>query len=192
MTYRLIQPSCNLYLSPPHPSTLPHSRETKLRKIQPGIDDVEMVTTDDGGCNTAQYQDFGQVIGKIKAETIPPHRPTHHVINVKPVYKLPYGRIYNLLQFKLKKLHANIETNIANSFIQQLSSPAAALMVFTMKKDGQLRLSVDYRALNMGTVEIRYPHPLISELLDQVRESRIFTKLDLWNAYRLIQIKKGE
>jgi hypothetical protein len=40
-------------------------------------------------------------------------------------------------------------------------------------------------------VKNRYPLPLISELLDRVRKVRIFTKLDLWNAYHLIRIKEG-
>jgi hypothetical protein len=51
---------------------------------------------------------------------------------------------------------------------------------------------VDYRALNLGTVKNRYPLPLISELLDGVREAQIFTKLDLRNAYHLIRIKEGD
>jgi len=51
---------------------------------------------------------------------------------------------------------------------------------------------VDYRALNLGTIKNRYPLPLISELLDRVREARIFTKLDLRNAYHLIRIKEGD
>ena len=53
-------------------------------------------------------------------------------------------------------------------------------------------MCVDYRALNLGTVKKRYPLPLISELLDRVREARIFTKLDLRNAYHLIRIKEGD
>jgi hypothetical protein len=51
---------------------------------------------------------------------------------------------------------------------------------------------VDYRALNLATVKNRYPLPLISEMLDRVREARIFTKLDLRGAYNLIRIKEGD
>jgi hypothetical protein len=51
---------------------------------------------------------------------------------------------------------------------------------------------VDYRALNRATVKNRYPLPLISEIVDRLRGARIFTKLDLRNAYHPIQIEEGD
>ena len=53
-------------------------------------------------------------------------------------------------------------------------------------------MCVDYRALNLGKVKNRYTLPLISELLNRVREARIIAKLDLRNAYPPIQIKEGD
>jgi hypothetical protein len=119
-----------------------------------------------------------EVFSKTKAETLPPHRPVDHATDLEPGYKLPSGRIYNLSEFELKTLKAYIETNLANGFIQRSSSPAAAPILFAKTKDGGLRLCVDYRALNLGTVKNRYPLPLISEMLDRVRGARIFTRLD--------------
>jgi len=89
-------------------------------------------------------------------------------------------------------LKAFIETNLANGFIQRSSSPAAAPKLFAKKKDGGLRLCVDYRVLNLGTVKNRYPCLLISEMLDRVRGARIFIRLDFRNAYHLIRIKEGD
>ena len=146
--------------------------------------------TDDGGRIPAQYQEFVEVFSKVKAETLLPLRPTDHTIDLEPGYKLPYGRIYNLSEFELKTPKAYIEMNLASGFIQRSSSPAAALILCAKKKDGGLRLGVDYRALNLGTVKNRYPLPLISELLDRVRQARIFTKLDLQNTYHLIRSKE--
>jgi len=57
---------------------------------------------------------------------------------------------------------------------------------------GGLRLCVDYRALNKATVKNRYPLPLISEMLDNLREARIFTKVDLRGAHNLIRIKERD
>ena len=134
-----------------------------------------------------------EVFSKTKAETLPPHRSTDHAIDLEPGYNLPYGRIYNLSEFELRTLKAYIEANLANRFIQRSSSPAAAPILFAKKKnDGGLRLCVDYRALNKVTVKHRYPLPLISEMLDRVREARIFRKLDLRSAYNLIRIKEGD
>jgi hypothetical protein len=166
--------------------------QTRLMRIGTDIDNVEMLTTDDGGCIPAQYQEFVEVISKNKAETLPPHRQIDHVINLEPDYKLPYGRIYNLSEFELKTLKAYIETNLVNGFIQRSSSSAAAPILCTKNKDGGLRLCVDYRALNLGTEKNRYPLPLISELLDRVHEAQIFTELDLRNTYHLIRIKEGD
>jgi hypothetical protein len=112
-----------------------------------------MVLTNDGVRIPSQYRDFVEVFSKTKAETLPPHRPVDHTIDVEPGYKLPYGRIYNLSEFELKTLKAYIEPNLANAFIQRSSSPAAAPISFAKKKDGGLRLCVDYWALNLGRVK---------------------------------------
>jgi len=151
-----------------------------------------MVFTDDGVRIPSQYRDFVEVFSKTNAEALLPHQPVDHAIDLEPGYKLPYGQIYNLLEFELKRLKAYIETNLANGCIQQPVSPAAVLILFAKKKDGGLRLCVVYRALNIGTVNNRYPHPLITEMLDRVHGTRIFTRLDRWNAYHLIRIKDGD
>jgi hypothetical protein len=150
------------------------------------------VPTDDGGRIPAIYGDFVEVFSKAKAETLPPHRSTDHAIDLEPGYNLPYGRIYNLSEFELSTLKAYIEANLANGFIQRSSSPAAAPILFAKMKDGGLRLCVNYRVLNKAMVKNQYPLPLISEMLDCVREARIFTKLDFCGAYNLIRIKKGD
>ena len=60
------------------------------------------------------------------------------------------------------------------------------------KKNGKLRLCVDYRQLNEITIKNRYPLPLISELRDRLQGAQWFTALDLKGAYNLIRIKHGE
>src|SRR5690606_10294399 len=67
-----------------------------------------------------------------------------------------------------------------------------APILFAKKKDGSLRLCVDYRALNKITIKNRYALPLIPELLDRIRGAKYFTKLDLRGAYNLVRIKEGE
>jgi hypothetical protein len=135
---------------------------------------------------------FVEVFSKAKAETLPQHRSTDHAIDLEPGYNLPYGQIYNLSEFELRTLKAYISANLANGFVQRSSWPAAPPILFAKMKDGGLRLCVDYRALNTATVKKQYSLPLISEMLDCVREARIFTKLDFRGAYNLIRIKKGD
>jgi hypothetical protein len=148
------------------------------------------VPTDDGGYIPAKYSECVEVFSKAKEEALPPHRSIDHAIDLESGYKLPYGRIYNLSEVKLRILKAYIETNLANGFIQRSSSPVAEPILFVKQKDGRLQLSVDYRALNSGTIKNHYQLPLISEMLDRLYGAQIFTKLDLRNAYHLIQIKE--
>jgi len=64
--------------------------------------------------------------------------------------------------------------------------------LFVKKKDGSLRLCVDYRGLNKITKKNRYPLPLILGLLDRLRTGKIFTKLDLRGAYNLLRIRPSD
>ena len=166
--------------------------QTWLMRMGTDIDHVEMVITDDGGRIPAQYQEFVVVFSMEKAETVPPQRQIDHAIDLKPDYKLTYNWTYNLSEFELKTVKAYIETNLVNGFIQWSSFSAAAPIMSAKDKDRGLRLFVEYRALNLGTVKNRYPIPLISELLNRVCAARIFTELDLRNANYLIPIEEGD
>jgi hypothetical protein len=154
--------------------------------------EIGRVSTDDGGYIPAKYSEFVEVFSNTKAETLAPHRSIDHAIDLEPGCKITYGRIYNLSEVELKTLKSYIETNLANGFIQRSASPAEAPILYAKKKDVGLRLCVDYRALNSATIKNRYPLPFISEMHDRLRGARIFTKLDLRNAYHLIRIKEGD
>ena len=55
-----------------------------------------------------------------------------------------------------------------------------------------MRLCVDYCGLNKVTIKNRYPIPLVSEMLDRLSKARVFTKLDLRDAYHRLRIKEGD
>ena len=77
-------------------------------------------------------------------------------------------------------------------FIRSSESPFGAPVLFVKKKDGSLRLCIDFRRLNVITRKDKYPLPLISDLLDTPRRARIFTKLDLKHAYHLVRVALGD
>jgi len=135
---------------------------------------TKMVPIDTGGHILTTYGEFVKVFSKDKPETLLLHRLTNHVIYLEPCYTFPSVRIYNLLEFKLRMLKCYMEANLADCFIQWSSSPAAAPILFAKKQDGGLRLSVDYRALNVVTLNNRYPLQLVSEMLDRVCKANIF------------------
>jgi len=91
-----------------------------------------------------RYKDYVDIFSNDRAETLAPHRPIDHTMDLEPGFNLPYDRIYNLSEVKLKTATAYIEINLANGFNQHSSSPAAAPIIFANKKHGDLRLCVDY------------------------------------------------
>jgi len=141
-------------LSPLPISTLPKhaTMQTRLVRIRIDTDNVEMVTTDDGGHMSPQYQEFVEVFSKEKDEQLPPHRSIDHAMDLEPKYRLASLRIYTLSEFDLMTLKAYIETNLLDSFIEPSSSLATAPILFAKKEDIGLRLCVDYRALTVGMV----------------------------------------
>ena len=85
-----------------------------------------------------------------------------------------------------------LKAYLANGFIRPSQSPAAALVMFVKRLDGKLRLVVDYRGLNAVTVKNRFPLPLIPEMLDRLHHAKVFTKLDLRNAYHQVRVRAGD
>lgn len=138
------------------------------------------------------YADFVSLFQDREPGTLPPSRPFDHTIPLEPGATVPFGPLYNLSEKELEALREYIDDNLKKGFIRRSESPAGAPVLFSPKKDGNLRLCVDYRALNKVTIKNRCPLPLISETLDRLRTARIFTKLDLKGAYNLIRVAEGD
>jgi hypothetical protein len=80
---------------------------------------------------------------------------------------------------ELEALRKWLDENLAKEFIRASSSPARAPILFVKKGDGSLRLCVDYRGLNEGTIKNWYPLPLLHETLLRLQKARFYTKLDI-------------
>ena len=65
-------------------------------------------------------------------------------------------------------------------------------MLFVKKKDGTLRLCVDYRQLNKMTMKNKYPLPKIDDLFDQLKGENVFSKIDLLSGYHQLRIKDAD
>jgi len=74
-------------------------------------------------------------------------------------------------------------------FIRPSSSPWGCPAIFVMKKDGTLRMCVDYHPLNAVTVKNKYPLPHIDTLFDQLVGDKVFSKIDLRSGYHQIKIR---
>ncbi len=65
-------------------------------------------------------------------------------------------------------------------------------MLFVKKKDGTLRLCIDYRQLNKVTVKNKYPLPRIDDLFDQLKGAGAFSKIDLRLGYHQLRVKDAD
>ena len=68
-------------------------------------------------------------------------------------------------------------------------SPWGAPVLFVKKKDGSLRLCIDYRGLNKVTIKNKYPLPRIDDLFDQLAGSRVFSRIDLRSGYHQLKVR---
>ena len=139
-----------------------------------------------------EYHDYLDVFSKRKGTTLPPRRHHDHHINLMDDTTPPFGPIYSLSEVERFALREFLDENLKNQFVRPSQSSAGAPVLFIKKKDGSLRLAVDYRGLNKITKKDRYPLPLIPDLLDRLRSARVFTKLDLRGAYNLVRIADGD
>ena len=91
------------------------------------------------------------------------------------------------------ELRKFLDEYMTKGFIRASKSPAASPILF-VKKPGTnaLRLCVDYRKLNDGTIKNRYPVPLARDLMNQLSKAKIFTTLDIRGAYHGLRIAEGD
>jgi hypothetical protein len=93
---------------------------------------------------------------------------------------------------ELEALRKWLNENLAKGFIRASSSPTRAPILFVKKGDGSLRLCVDYRGLNKGTIKNRYPLPLLYKTLLYLQKVKFYTKLDIQGVYNLVRMAEGE
>jgi len=139
-----------------------------------------------------EYHDFADVFSKAKAFTLPPHRPYDLKIDLDEGASPPIVPMYPLSQIELQTLREFIDEHLCSGFIRSTTSPHGAPVLFVKKKDGGLRLCIDFRGLNRISKKDRYPLPFISDLLSTAGKARIYTTIDLRHAYHLVRISEGD
>jgi len=99
--------------------------------------------------------------------------------DAKPIAIPPYQ--FSLPE--LAELKSQLDEMLELGFIRPSISPWATPVLFKKKKDGSLRLCIDYRGLNRATVKNRYQIPRMDDLLDRIQGARLFSKIDLRSGY---------
>jgi hypothetical protein len=105
-----------------------------------------------------------------------------------PIAKRPY----RLAPTELAELKLQIADLQQKGYIRPSSSPWGAPVLFISKKDGSMRMCIDYRSLNEVTIKNKYPLPRINDLFDQLQGAKYFSKIDLRSGYHQLRIKEAD
>ncbi|GJW33445.1 putative nucleotidyltransferase, ribonuclease H, partial [Tanacetum coccineum] len=123
---------------------------------------------------------------------LPPEREVEFTIELvpgsEPISKAPY----RMAPLELQELKEQLQELIDRGFIRPSVSPWGAPVLFVNKKDGSMRLCIDYRELNRVTIRNLYPLPRIDDLFDQLQEAKYFSKIDLRSDYHQLRVRSED
>ena len=123
---------------------------------------------------------------------LPPEREVEFTIDLIPETEPISITPYRMDPAELRELKDQLEELLSKGFIRLSISPWGAPVLFVKKKDGSLRLCIDYRQLNRVTIRNQYPLPRIDELFDQLQRSRVYSKIDLRSGYHQLRVQKSD
>ena len=123
---------------------------------------------------------------------LPPDRGVGHTIVLEPGVKPTHSRPYRLSEKEKEEVKRQVTDFLARGLIEPSNSPYGAPVLFVQKPDGSLRMCIDYRALNKGTIRDGYPMPRIDDLFDALAKCKVFSSLDLQSGYHQIRITESD
>ncbi|GKE75010.1 putative reverse transcriptase domain-containing protein [Tanacetum coccineum] len=107
---------------------------------------------------------------------------------VAPVARTPY----RLALSEMKELSEQLKELSNKGFIRPGSSPWGAPVLFVKKKDGSIRMCIDYRELNKLMVKNHYPFLRIDDSFDQLQGSSVYSKIDLRSGYHQLRVHEKD
>ena len=99
---------------------------------------------------------------------------------------------YRMASAELNELHKQLHELLDKDFIRSSFSPWGAPVLFVKKKDGFIRLCIDYRELNKVMIKNKYLLPRVDDLFDQLKRATAFSKTDLRSDYHQLKIKEND
>ncbi|KAK4403215.1 Transposon Ty3-G Gag-Pol polyprotein [Sesamum angolense] len=149
------------------------------KKVNPTLEEIPVV------------RDFSEVLPD-DLPGLPPHREVDFTIEILPGVAPISITPYRMASVELQDLKKQLEELLKKGFVRPSTSPWGAPVLFVKKKDGSMRLCVDYPQLNRVTVKNKYPLPRIDDLLDQLKGATTFSKIDLRSGYWQLRISKND
>jgi len=123
---------------------------------------------------------------------LPPDRGVEHVVPLVPDAQPEFKCMCKLSPAELEEVNRQVTDLLLRQLIEPSTSPWSSPILFVKKKDGSLRMVVDYRALNKLTVKNRYPLPRIDDLFDKLHGAKYFSSLDAASGFHQILLKEED
>ena len=153
-----------------------------------------VVTSEDGGkelANILVIRRFSNVFSE-ELPRLPPDREIEFSIDLLPGTRPIVRAPYRMAPTELRELKTQLQELLDKGFIRPSVSPWGAPVLFVRKKDGTLRLCIDYRQLNKVNIKNKYPLPRIDDLFDQLQGAVVFSKIDLRSGYHQLKIRSDD
>ena len=124
---------------------------------------------------------FPQLFPDELPRQLPPSDRIQHPIDLTVGHKIPPRKLYRQSADELAETKRQIHEYLQARHIRPSNSSFGALVLLVKKKDGTMRMCIDYRRLNDITIKNNFPLPRIDDLHDRLGNARYFTKLDLYS-----------
>ena len=138
----------------------------------------------------ALYFEFNNVAIDFKNEGLLLISKVEHSIELQPRIKISFDSIYSLSGKELEILYNYLNKVQKKGQIQKSEFLVSASILFVSKKNGILRLYINYRDLNNVIIKNQYSLSLITKILDCLSSAQFFTKFNLYNIYYCLEIRK--
>ena len=126
-----------------------------------------------------RFLKWKKVFGKVELERMPTRKTWDHAIDLKEIFKLRKRKIYLLSKNKREEVQKFMEDQLRKEYIRPSKSPQISSVFFVGKKDRSKRMVMNYHNLNNQIVKNNYLLPLITDLIDNMGNKKVFTKIDL-------------
>ncbi|KAG8491593.1 hypothetical protein CXB51_014776 [Gossypium anomalum] len=123
---------------------------------------------------------------------LPPIREVEFGIELAPSTTPISIAPYHMAPTKLKELKTQMQELTNRGFARPSFSPWGAPVLFMKKKDGTMRMCIDYRQLNKVKIKNKYPLPRIDDLFDQLKGASLFSKIDLRSGYYQLRVRDSD
>jgi hypothetical protein len=123
---------------------------------------------------------------------MPPDRDIEFIIELVPGTAPIAQRAYRMNPQELEEIKRHLTDMLSKGLIRPSASPWGSPVLFVDKRDGTIRLCVDYRKLNEVTIKNKYPLPKIEDLFDQLNGAKVFSKIDLRTGYHQLKVCKSD